>query len=133
MIVQHHDAFAFQRVDRPERGLGVEGEFRGCPIAVASLEHLIHHGVLAVVGIVDDVAFLEIAEFGARNSFDAEKFRLVELAGDERDMLGVMEFSSTGRMRDTMRSRMMMPSVELISFPASSKTPDRAGFLCPGS
>ena len=48
MIVQHHDALAFQRVDRPERGLGVEGEFRGCPIAVASLEHLIHHGILAV-------------------------------------------------------------------------------------
>ena len=45
--------------------------------------------------------------------------------------LGVMEFSSTGRMRDTMRSRMMMPSVELISFPASSKTPDRAGFPLP--
>ena len=88
MIVQHHDAFAFQRVDRPERGLGVEGEFRGCPIAVASLEHLIHHGILAVVCVVDDVAFLEIAEFGARNSFDAEKFRLVELAGDERDHVG---------------------------------------------
>lgn len=55
---------------------------------------------MPVVGVVDHVAFLEVAEFRARNTFDAEEFRLVELAGDERDHVvrdGVQEHGQDER------------------------------------
>lgn len=77
--------------------------------------------------------FWDIAEFGARNSFDAEKFRLVELAGDERDHVGGVSSAVRTVMRDTAWSRMMMPSVELISFRRLRKHRTGRAFSLPRS
>ena len=62
MIVQDHDALALERINLFEQRVGVKGEGRGGSVPDTGLVHLIHDGIAAVVGVVDDVAGGEVAE-----------------------------------------------------------------------
>ena len=70
-------------IGHPIDALGIEGEAGRTAVSSAQDMTLIHHGVQAVIVVVDKVALLECAEGRTRNPHHAEEFGLVEFAWNE--------------------------------------------------